>query len=509
MAKSEGLYSAAQVRQLEQLYARFHDGSTYILMERAGAATYYEMRERWPEHNKVVVLCGKGNNGGDGFVVARLAVQAGLTVQVLLMPGAEKPEGDAERAYLRLTALGITPLPWSAENFASATAESGSIIIDALLGTGAVGAPRAEYALAVRAINQCEQPVIAVDIPSGLMADTGAVEGLAVHADLTVTFVAYKRGLFTGLASDYCGEIVLNDLKCGQGVFALIHPNAHRYRYQQGTSWLTPRRRTSHKGFFGHSLVLGGAPGFAGAARLCAEAAARTGSGLVSLLTHAQHAESIAAQRPEIMCHGVHDSISKDSYRSLMQAITAIAIGPGLSQLKWGSNLVALVEDFLAAQDHHSIPSVWDADALNLLAKNPRKNDNRILTPHPGEAARLLGSSIGQVQADRFAAIEQLQQRYGGVIVLKGSGTLVANHEQIDVINVGNPGMASGGMGDVLTGIIVGLLAQQVPLYEAARLAVAIHGEAAEAAVQWQGQRIERGLLAADLFPHIRQLVNP
>jgi NAD(P)H-hydrate epimerase len=506
MSDPNGLYTAEQIRQLEQLYARFHEGSTYTLMERAGAAVYTEMREHWPEGKRILVVCGKGNNGGDGFVVARLAAQAGLEATVALAPSADAPQGDAERAWVRLKASPVHITPWH-----MGLAEQHDVIVDALLGTGLKGDVSEPLASIIREINRAHKPVIAVDIPSGLMADTGSVGGSAVHADVTVTFIGIKRGLTTGLAVDYCGKLVVNDLKCGQGVFALVRPQAFLYRYQDGIRFLKPRRKTSHKGFNGHTLVIGGTPGFAGAARMCAEAAARTGSGLVSLLTHPQHSDVIGLNCPEIMCHAAAEHASKEGLKSLLDAATVIAIGPGLGRFKWGKNLLAMVEDYVhsVADTRPGLVTVWDADALNLLAERPQRMNNRIITPHPGEAARLLGTSVAQVQQDRFAAIKQLEQSYGGICLLKGPGTLIAEGSKVNVVQAGNPGMATGGMGDVLTGVIAGLVAQGLPPFEAARLGAAIHGEAAELAVTASGQRLERGLLATDLFPYIRQLVNP
>ena len=260
-------------------------------------------------------------------------------------------------------------------------------------------------------------------------------------------------------------------------------------------AWLPPRSRASHKGDYGHVLVVGGDHGMAGAVRLAGEAAARTGSGLVSIATCLVHAAAIAAARPELMCHGVE--CARD-LRPLLQRASVVAIGPGLGQSAWARDMLAAV-----LQTH--LPLVVDADALNLLAQEPTRRDDWILTPHPGEAARLLGITTEQIQADRLHAVQTLQQRYGGVCVLKGAGSLVCAPESIALCEVGNPGMASGGMGDVLTGIIAALLAQGLSLVDAACAGVYIHAKAGDRAAQ-DG---ERGLLASDLMPYLRPLVNP
>lgn len=260
-------------------------------------------------------------------------------------------------------------------------------------------------------------------------------------------------------------------------------------------AWLPPRARASHKGDYGHVLVVGGDHGMVGAVRLAGEAAARTGSGLVSIATRAAHAAVSAAVRPELMCHGVE--CARD-LRVLLQRASVVAIGPGLGQSAWA-------HDMLAAVLQMRLPRVVDADALNLLAQESMQCDHWVLTPHPGEAARLLDMTTKQVQADRLQAAQALQQRYGGVCVLKGAGTLVCTSESISICEVGNPGMASGGMGDVLTGIIAGLLAQGLSLVDAACAGVYIHAKAGDRAAQ-EG---ERGLLASDVMPHLRKLVNP
>lgn len=259
---------------------------------------------------------------------------------------------------------------------------------------------------------------------------------------------------------------------------------------------LLPRRpRSSHKGDYGHVLVVGGDYGMAGAVRLAGEAAVRTGSGRVSIATRPDHAAVIAAARPELMCHGV---AGPRDLRLLLQRASIVAIGPGLGQSAWA-------RDLLAAVLQTSLPLVVDADALNLLAQEPVSRHQWVLTPHPGEAARLLAVTPEQIQGDRIRAVTALQQRYGGVSVLKGMGSLVCTPSSISVCDAGNPGMASGGMGDVLTGIIAGLSAQGLSLDNAACVGVYIHARAGDRAAQ-EG---ERGLLASDLMPYLRTLLNP
>lgn len=259
---------------------------------------------------------------------------------------------------------------------------------------------------------------------------------------------------------------------------------------------LLPKRKPdANKGDFGHVLVIGGAPGFSGAVRLAGEAALRTGAGLVSIGTHSLHAPFLNSERPELMCHALHD---EDDLPPLLQRATVIALGPGLGQTNWSKSLWKIITRTKKLL-------ILDADGLNLLAQTSIKNDKWILTPHPGEAARLLNTSIESIQDDRATAIEKLQRKYGGIIVLKGAQTLIADDKMIFLNDVSNPAMATAGMGDVLTGVIASLVAQGLSLIDAAKLGVVIHSQAAEELTQKEG---ERGLLASDLWPMLRKLVN-
>lgn len=258
---------------------------------------------------------------------------------------------------------------------------------------------------------------------------------------------------------------------------------------------LPPRKDDSHKGHYGHTLLVGGNTGFSGAIRLASEAALRVGSGLVSVATRAEHTASITMSRPELMCHGVSE---QKSFRKIAKKCNVIGLGPGLGQTAWSSRLYESALNM-------GLPMVVDADALNLLAQAPEKNDHWVLAPHVGEAARLLHCSTADIQQDRHAAVKKLQHEYGGVIILKGSGSLVFDgFGDVYICNAGNPGMASGGMGDVLTGVIAGLIAQGLTCLEAAKLGVIVHAMAGDRAAK----NGERGLLAGDLMQAIRELVN-
>jgi len=490
------LYLAAQVRELDRVTIEDHGIPGSQLMARAGKTALRILRHHWPEAQRYNIVCGVGNNAGDGYVLARLARAEGYKARVFQVGEVSRLRGDAKTAYEAFLSSGGTPLPFSEGCLAGA-----DINVDALLGTGLTGEVRSPFREAIAAINLAKLPTLSIDIPSGLCADTGTPLGEAVRAEVTVTFIGLKLGLFTGEGPAYAGKVLFSDLKVPEEVYHSVRPCAQRLSLESlSKKWLSPRKRTAHKGNFGHVLVIGGAPGYAGAARLASEAAARVGAGLVSLATHPNHAAQITAFRPEIMAHAAADP--KDLV-DLLKRATVLVLGPGLSSSDWG---VALWKVAMAS----NLPIVLDADALNLLAATQDQEflprSHWVFTPHPGEASRLLGKTAAQVQNNRTAALADLIQKYGGTWVLKGAGTLVSNDQNlIGVCSVSNPGMASGGMGDVLSGVIGGLLAQGIPAPEAAQLGVCLHAEAAVLA----SREGERGMLASDLMPYLRRLANP
>lgn len=486
----QSLYCADQVRVGERKIAADLKIPMYELMERAGAAVFAELLRRWPAAKTLLVCCGSGNNAGDGYVIARLAKSAGLSVTVWAVSDPEKLTGDAQTAYQKWLGAGGTV-------FVDMPTDVPDVVVDALFGTGLCREISGRFLAAVEWINAATSSVISVDIPSGLDADSGRVWNIAVQADVTVTLIAVKRGLTTGKAAQYVGELVWD----GLGVDARFHsenlPDAELTLTKDVENHLPPRDRTSHKGDFGRLLCIGGDIGMAGAICLCSQAAIRAGAGLVSTITQPENATVILSRQPEIMVKpycGVQDESWLVNHVTWS---TAIALGPGLGNSLWSSEI------YQRAIDTEK-PLVVDADGLNFLAQSPIKKRNWILTPHPGEAARLLAQTTKEVELDRFSAVKAIQAKYGGVVVLKGAGTIIYDGEQCSVVMAGNPGMASGGMGDVLTGVIGALVAQSLPLFDAARIGSFIHGRAGDIAAQ-QG---ERGMVASDLLKPIRQQVN-
>ena len=476
------LYRTAQVRELDRIAIQEAGISGFELMSRAGYEVFQWFRNKCPNSQSVAVFCGTGNNAGDGYIIARLALEAGLTVSIYCLANPENSKGDALTAYQKYSLANGTVIPFQGDESIDA-----DVIVDALLGTGLDRPVTGLYALAIQLINQSAGYVVAVDSPSGLNADTGNVLGCAVKADCTVTFIALKQGLLTGHAADYCGEICYASLAVPETIFQTISPSAVRVVKTP----LPRRQRCSHKGNYGHVLIVGGDCGYSGAARLAGEAALRVGAGLVSIATRPEHAGLMNLNRPELMCHGIS---SAKQLSNLLKKANVVVIGPGLGQSEWATELFMAT---IAAQKSLII----DADGLNLLAGLSITNPDWILTPHPGEAARLLKCSTTDVQQDRFAAVLAIPANYGGVAILKGAGTLIASKDQCAVSTTGNPGMASGGMGDVLSGVIAGLLAQGLSLQNAAQQGVYRHGQAADRAAEKDG---ERGLLASDLMPYLR-----
>ncbi len=489
------LYTAEQVRALDRAAIVEQGIAGRVLMERAGRAVFDLARECYPD-SALYIVCGTGNNGGDGFVVARLAADRGVPARVALVGDPGRIGGDARLAFDAAIAAGVSFDPWG-----ESRSGDNEVIVDALLGTGLSGPVRGPQAEVVDAINASALPVVAVDTPSGLCSDTGAVLGVAVRAAHTISFIGRKRGLYTGAAADLRGVLHFDDLGVPPATYRDVAAGAELLSLPALLATLPRRSRTAHKGRFGHVLVIGGAPGMAGAAAMAAEAAARSGAGLVSVATHASSVAPIVARGPELMAHAV---AFVHELEPMLARATVLVVGPGLGRGPWAQQML---QRALAA----GLPTVLDADALNALAAGEAKvqgcRDSLLLTPHPGEASRLLGMSVAQVNADRFAALERLAGP-SAVVLLKGAGTLVsadAAERPVGVCPYGNPGMATGGMGDVLSGILGALLAQGADRQLAARLGVCLHGRAADLAAQASG---ERGLLATDVLPWLRGLLN-
>ncbi|WP_375749512.1 NAD(P)H-hydrate dehydratase [Vibrio sp. HN007] len=485
------LYLASDVRDGEKEVASRLGLDMYELMSRAGQSAFDVLLSEFPEAKSLLVVCGGGNNGGDGYVVARLAKKLCLNVELWQLGDHTALKGDAAKARDQWLDEGgeIKPPQPHIE-------DQPDVIVDALLGTGLSGRVREEYAHVIDTINGSFKPVLAIDIPSGLCSDTGVELGPVVQAKHTVSFIALKRGLYSGKAANFVGQLHYADLDLGEEFHEVVESQCQLITSEHIYALLSPRDRASHKGSNGRVLCLGGDRGMFGAIRLTSEACSRVGAGLTRVVTQPENVPALVSARPEVMTFDWRGN--SNEINDHLDWADVIAIGPGLGSSSWGRSLVGYSRTV-------EKPMVADADCLNILAKTPDFNSQRIITPHPGEAARLLGISVREVESDRYSATRMMQLKYGGVAVLKGAGTIIYDGSQFWVCDAGNPGMGSGGMGDVLTGTIAGLLGQGFNLPEAARIGVWIHSTAADLCAEEEG---EKGMLASDLFPYIRKLVN-
>lgn len=482
------VYPAASVRAMDRRAIEEGGMPGYELMQRAGGAALAAMQRHWPAARVIAVLCGPGNNGGDGYVVARFARAAGLDVRVIAVSDPQRLRGDAARAHADFAAAG-----GRAEPPGDGLPGHCELIVDAMLGTGVDRALEEPFVSAIRQVNRHQVPILALDIPSGLDADTGEPHGCAVEATRTLAFLALKSGYYLGRAPDFVGSLEFAGLDLPRGTYEAESPVMRRVDGTIAARALPSRRRSAHKGEHGRVLVVGG-HAMPGAARLAGEAALRTGAGLVTIATSAKVVAAVLAGRPELIV----SAATPGSLRADIPKHGAIAIGPGLgTHMEARRAFDATVErsDFL----------VIDADALTLLAERPRRSDGWILTPHPGEAARLLGTSVQDVQRDRLGAVQAIAERYGGTCVLKGANTLVSGASPVPwVCDRDNPGMATAGSGDVLTGVIAALLAATRDQLLAATAGVLVHAEAGDRAAR-AGMR---GMIASDIVAELRGVVN-
>lgn len=500
-------YSKEAVRNLD--YLMVEQGmvdDSYQLMTRAAQTLLDFICRKYSRINHITIVCGAGNNAGDGYVLARLAKlqekEPRLKVHLVSVFDPEKLSGDAHQAYQDWLACG-----GSIDSMAEAHFPSTDLIIDALIGTGLDRTLEGKWYDAVAAINDSPKPVLAVDIPSGLDADTGATHGIAVLATHTVTFIGQKMGMYTAQARQYCGDIHFASLGVDDSLYQQIDHTAILLEWANVSNKLPCRSPASHKGDHGHLLIIGGDYGMAGACRIAGEAALRTGSGLVTVATRRENVNAITSARPELMVHGVE---AAEDLEPLLTRASAIAIGPGLGTEQWGIALLDKIFQFLKHQPNseEKIHCVMDADALNIMARHNMsiQNPDVIYTPHFGEACRLLKftSECPSEQTDRFNMIKMLKEKYYGIFILKGAGTLINLEDDLAICPYGNEGMASAGMGDCLTGIIGALLAQKIPVASAAQLGVCIHAKAGDLA----SREGKNGMIVSDLFPEIRHLMN-
>ncbi|MBO1926936.1 NAD(P)H-hydrate dehydratase [Thiomicrorhabdus sp. 6S2-11] len=482
------LYSAEQSKQLDQTAIHQHAIPSLLLMKRAAWFSWQVIQQQTPNIDKIIILCGTGNNGGDGFMIAQYAKLAGLETTVYLYGAEDKIANDAKQTYREWQAIHGLTLPL--ETLDANEADQHTLIVDALFGTGLTRKLKPSLVKILKKLAHTDAAVCAVDIPSGLQTDSGLILGYALPADFTCTFITHKFGFYCQQGPDVCGEIFFSDLNLSSKapeVFGEVPQLAHSHSLKHWSQQLGKRTSASHKGIQGSALLLGGNHSMLGAIQLAAGAAIKSGCGLCKVISRSEHLAIITGQQPEIMSY--HDANSE----ALIQQASAVGIGPGLGTDEWAQNLFRH-----SLHKPQQTPLVIDADALNLLLEHSswQKQDNIVYTPHLGEAARLLECTVEEIQQDRVVAIKSLQQKYGGIFILKGNGTLIFDGENLELCRAGNPGMAIGGMGDVLTGTITALLAQGLTPFSAACLGVNLHAGAADRIAQQKGQV---GLLPSEL----------
>ncbi len=484
-------YTAAQSRAIDRYAIETQKQPGLLLMKRAAYFAYQTLKETQPDAEKIVVLCGGGNNGGDGWVLAQYALLEGRQVTAVLLGDETKIHGDALTALQELKALGLSPTTFQSDRLQGA-----DIVVDAVFGTGLNQPVSGDFAEIFQRVNDAHKPVLAIDIPSGLHADTGHILGTAIRASHTCTFITQKPGLYTHMGPETAGKIHFSPLFLSQDSYQGQTPIAQNHSLKHWLGQRPPVTASSHKGRQGTVLLVGGNHHMMGAIQLAGLASLTSGAGLVKIVTQPEHLVALTQAQPELMTYPQND------LTDLLPQTNAIGLGPGLGQDDWAQ---ALFQSILTSESSKSTPKVLDADALNLLAKQPQTQPNWVLTPHPGEAARLLGTDTADIQRDRFKAVVALQKRYGGVVVLKGNGTLVYDGKRMELCTAGNAGMAVGGMGDVLTGAITSFLAQGMDLFEAACLGVSLHAHSGDVLAN---QTSQAGVIPSDLALTMSQLLS-
>ncbi len=482
------LYSGQHCKQLDQVAINQVKIPGSSLMARAGQSAFEIVRKVWPSAKRFAIVCGSGNNAGDGYQLALALRQDGFDVNLYTPDLNATLSADAQRVKDACIQerIAIQELPDRLEH--------ADLIVDALLGTGIKAPLKPAFIKAIQLMNESSLPVLALDVPSGLDADTGQIIDTAVKADVTVTFVGQKYALLSGPATNYSGIVHFDSLELTDEVYDAVPFDGELLQLEESRSAVAKRLPNDHKGRFGHVLIMGaGHPGYSGALVLAGQAALVSGAGLVSAITHDSALPLMARAPAEMMIHPV-----TNLDHNLFDRASAYVVGPGLGQDEYARTILTQA---LGANK----PMVIDADGLNLLDKIEKRADSMVLTPHPKEAARLLGISVEAVEANRVEAAKQLHAKYKAVIVLKGAGTIIAGEQSYFYLcPFGNPGMATGGMGDVLAGLIGGLLAQGLTPLQAAKLGVVVHAQAGDL----ERTIGEVGMQASDLMLHIRSLIN-
>ncbi|MBD3652870.1 NAD(P)H-hydrate dehydratase [Kangiella sp.] len=498
------VFTADSIKMIEQAAAKAQGFALFELMERAGRAAFDCMEREWPLAHRVVIVTGSGNNAGDGLILAGLALRVGMQVTLVPIKPLDELTGDAAKAWQQLKDKNIAVKAPSQGLF-----EQADVIVDALLGTGFKGQLREEYAQVIEQINQSGMPVLALDLPSGVYADSGLCADSHIKADHTVSFIFYKvcQVINEGLAAQ--GELHLATLGISQSQFYQQQPIAWKQSYADVIDEIPERSATTYKQACGHLLCIGGDFTMGGAIMLATETALRAGAGLVTTFLHPDNRSAALGFCPEAMWHGV--AFEELSFNSLIEAspkqYDAVVLGPGLGRSEWARQVFEQSFSYAVEQ---KLPCLIDGDGLFWLQQLIEQDENLalpqalIVTPHPGEAARLLSWDTATVSEDRITAAKAIAERYRCICLLKGAGTILADGQQLVIAGGAHPAMATAGLGDVLSGLIGSLLVQGMSAWDATRVATSIHFAAG---VEAAGDRT-RGMLASELIEAINYLVN-
>ena len=500
------LYTASETRKIDNLAIKAKGISGYSLMQMAAEFTLDVILREFSPVEELIIFCSKGKNSGDGFLLGSFAKEFGLEVTIVMSNTSNALKGVSRKAFEEMKDAKVKII--STKSVEKLKVSNKAVIVDALIGTGLKGNLRKNIKESILALNKLgvKLPVLSLDIPSGVNPDTGDADDIAVYADITATFVAQKRGCFTSVGKKFSGEIIYSDLEIPKNLFSKITSTSYVVDYEDSISKVVYREQDAHKGHFGNVVIVGGDRGLGGAGLLSSRAAVYSGAGLTSLVTRPEHVSASLVSCPEVMVKGVDSG--QDIEEHLVKP-DVIAIGPGLGQSAWSEQMIQRV--FWEAEKR-DVSVIMDADALNLLTKLKLSSNlpkRLILTPHPGEAARLLNTSVAVIESNRFSAAAKIQKKFNATVVLKGSGTVICHKsggtQKWGICDSGNPGMATGGMGDVLTGIIAGLLAQGLTLKEAAEAGVDLHAKAADQASLEFG---EAGLTSSDVINELKYLLK-
>jgi NAD(P)H-hydrate epimerase len=478
------LYDTKSVYQMDKAAVESDGLPGISLMQRAGERVWREISSRWPESTRITIFAGSGNNGGDAFVVAILAKQQGKQVQFIVR-GDLSRQSETSAHFRKIWQQGGGDIiEWNAQEII------GEVIVDGLLGIGLTRELDQDWQALIQQINQVDAIRVAIDIPSGLNANTGIAQPCAVEADLTVTFIGAKVGQYLADGPDFCGELLYDDLGVSSRTSRSQMP-ALCVIDRCNVVLPAKRKRNSHKNKFGHVLIIGGDRGMSGAASLAAQTALRGGAGLVTVLVHPECVHDLSTI-PELMVQSWDDIDKK------LEQATVIVIGPGLGQSEAAKYCLAKLHTW-------DKPIVVDASALESGFLTALESAQVVITPHPGEAAKLLSTTPVAIQFDRLSASRQLVEKFAAVCVLKGSGSIIQQAGSIAEINLrGNPGMAVAGMGDVLAGLIAALLGQKLSPFDAAKTGVLIHALCAE---NYAVSNDESGLIASDIIARIPSIL--